>query len=302
MVQVVSRISGLLCTLLSVLSTAAPASAATLYVTPSGSATSGCVSGDPCSASRADAIVAPGDTVLLAPGSYYTLTLRHGGTNAAPVTWTSATRWGAHTPSVLITSAAPYVTFEGFDVSGVVGSLITSTASYSRIVGNHVHDSASGCDSGGGGISISGYQNGGYNGVGGAVIGNLVEDIGVGPRNGSCRTFHGIYSSIPQVHIVNNVVRRALGFGIHLWHAARDNTIVNNTVTDNGAAGILIGAGEDGATGVTPVVTGNFVANNVVASNREWVSPNAATAVSAARIDTCGTSGGTTVTATARPG
>jgi parallel beta-helix repeat protein len=245
------------------------ASAATLYVAPGGSMIGGCASSEPCAASRANAIVAPGDIVAVAPGSYDVLVLTRGGTSGAPVRWVSAVRWAAHAPRAYIAASAPFVTFEGFDVGGGAATLIRVEASYSRIVGNHVHGSTSACTSGGG-IVIGGYQNGGYNGVGGEVLGNLVEDIGAGPRDGSCRTFHGIYSEIPQVRIVNNVERRALGYGIHLWHGARDNSIVNNTVTDNGAGGILVGAGDDGATGLTPIVTGNFVANNIVAANRDY--------------------------------
>jgi parallel beta-helix repeat protein len=249
---------------------AASASAVTLYVTASGSATSACTSNAPCAVTRADALVRPGDTVRVGAGRYPASSLTRGGTSAAPVRWLSTTRWGAHFPSVHIAASAPFVTLEGFDVGGTAGTLVSVDGSYSRIVGNHVHDSTSGCAGGGGGIVIAGYQRDGYNGIGGEVLGNLVEDIGIGPRNGTCLLLHGIYSSIPRVLIVNNVERSALAYGIHLWHAARDNTIVNNTVTGNGLSGILIGAGDSGATGVTPVVTGNLVANNIVASNAEW--------------------------------
>jgi parallel beta-helix repeat protein len=264
------RVVGMVIALALVPVAAGSASAADLYVTPSGSATSACTTSVPCSVDRADAIVAAGDTVRVAPGSYPSSDLTRGGTSGAPVRWLSTTRWGAHFPSIRIEASAPYVTFEAFDVGNSGGgTLLGVGGSYSRIVGNRVHDSTSGCV-GGGGIVIAGYQRGGYNGVGGEVSGNVVEDIGVGPRNGTCSTFHGIYSAIPHVLIANNVERRAIGYGIHLWHAARDNTIINNTVTDNGESGILIGAGDNGATGVTPIATGNYVANNIVASNFEW--------------------------------
>jgi len=96
----VSRLLGVLIGLVLLLGAAGSASAATLYVTPSGSATSVCASVEPCSASRADAIVAPGDTVQVAPGGYGPLTLTRGGTDVAPVTWSSGTRWGAHAPTI----------------------------------------------------------------------------------------------------------------------------------------------------------------------------------------------------------
>jgi parallel beta-helix repeat protein len=266
----VSRVLGVLMGLVLLLGAAGSASAATLYVTPSGSATSVCASFEPCSASRADAIVAPGDTVQVAPGAYGPLTLTRGGTDVAPVIWLSGTRWGAHAPTIHVAGSAPFLTVEGFDVGGAAGSLIVVDGSHGRVVGNHVHDNTSACADAGSGIVIAGYQAGGYNGVGGEVLGNLVEDIGVGPRNGACRTVYGISSLIPGVRIANNVQRRALAHGIHLWHAARDTTIVNNTVTDNGASGILVGAGDAGATGVTPAATGDLIANNIVAFNAGW--------------------------------
>jgi hypothetical protein len=134
-VQAVFRRWAVLCALLVVLLVTGSASAATLYVAPGGSMIGGCASSEPCAASRANAIVAPGDTVAVAPGSYDVLVLTRGGTSGAPVRWVSAVRWAAHAPRAYIAASAPFVTFEGFDVGGGAATLIRVEASYSRIVG-----------------------------------------------------------------------------------------------------------------------------------------------------------------------
>ena len=76
---------------------------------------------------------------------------------------------------------------------------------------------------------------------------------------------HGIYSSVPDVRIVNNVVFRVIGWDIHLWHAATANTVMNNTVYDTGRGGIVVGhgAGADARGN-----TGTYVANNIISRTR----------------------------------
>jgi parallel beta-helix repeat protein len=78
----------------------------------------------------------------------------------------------------------------------------------------------------------------------------------------------GIYSSNKGGKIMNNIVYRASAYGIHLWHAATDVTIANNTVFANGSAGmgggIVIGVG-DSPGGVQ--LKNTKVINNVVYKN-----------------------------------
>jgi hypothetical protein len=97
------------------------------------------------------------------------------------------------------------------------------------------------------------------------VTGNVVERIGAGPRDGSCRLLHGIYAAVPRVAVVNNIVREAVGDGITSWHAARDLTISNNLSLLNGGAGILVGSGNAGASAVGHIRT--LVSNNIVYRN-----------------------------------
>jgi hypothetical protein len=107
-----------------------------------------------------------------------------------------------------------------------------------------------------------------YRAQGGRIAGNVVERIGTGPRDGSCRLMHGIYAAVPGVTIVNNIVQRAIGDGITSWHAARDLTIANNLSFRNGGAGILVGSGSAGATSIGHIRT--LVSNNIVYRNARY--------------------------------
>jgi parallel beta-helix repeat protein len=182
------------------------------------------------------------------------------------VRWVSDSRWGARLTGP-VTLAGDYVDLEGFDVSGGSSNVLVELAgNYTRAIGNHVHDLPIPCTSsnGGAGIDATGVINGGYNGHGEEITGNVVSDVGAGPRDGSCRTVHAIYSAVPDVRIVNNLAVRATGWGIHLWHAATRNTIVNNTIYDTGAGGIIVGSGDNGSTAAGD--TGTYVANNVIST------------------------------------
>jgi hypothetical protein len=163
-----------------------------------------------------------------------------------------------------------HVSFEGFDVwgGGTDGAQgIDVEGSDVSVVGNHVHDIATPCPpngNGGAGIVVGGGKAG-YRNRGGVVARNLVQGIGTGPRDGSCRLVHGIYAAVPGVTIVNNIVRDALGDGITSWHAARSLTIANNLATENGGVGVLVGSGDSGAPPAGNIRT--VVANNIVSRN-----------------------------------
>jgi hypothetical protein len=217
----------------------------------------------------------PGATVHVAPGSYAgPLLIERGGTARRPLRFLSDRRWGARItagspgPILIVNIRGDHVTFQDFDVSGSGGdgsAAISANGTNDAILGNHVHDLAAPCLKGGGdgaaGIVVAGD---GYRLRGGLVDGNLVERIGSGPRDGSCRLVHGIYASVPDVRISNNVTSDAAGDGITSWHAARSLTIANNLSVFNGGSGILVGSGDAGAT------TGNtrtLVANNIVYRN-----------------------------------
>lgn len=71
---------------------------------------------------------------------------------------------------------------------------------------------------------------------------------------------HGIYHSNTRGRILNNIVYRTQGWGIHTWHAATAVTIANNLVFQNVSGGIVVSA--------NAAVADNFVvANNTVIDN-----------------------------------
>jgi hypothetical protein len=211
--------------------------------------------------------------VHVAPGRYAgPLTIARSGTARRPVRFVSDRRWRARisgpsgdSPSV-VEILGDYVTFAGFDVTGggadwAVG--IEVEGSNDGVAGNRVHDLAAPCAAGAG-IAVGGGSDG-YHQHDVLVTGNVVERIGTGPRDGSCRLLHGIYAAVPRVTVVNNIVQGAVGDGITSWHAARDLTIANNLSMLNGGAGILVGSGDAGATAAGH--TDTLVSNNIVYRN-----------------------------------
>ncbi len=220
---------------------------------------------------RAAAAVRPGVTVHVAPGRYGgELKITRGGTARRPVRFVSDRRWQARIsarrddPVTVVEILGDHVAFAGFDVtgSGAEGAVgIDVEGSDSVIARNRVHDLAAPCAPGAG-ISVG---DEGYRSEGGLIAGNVVERIGTGPRDGSCRLMHGIYAAVPRVTVVNNIVEQAIGDGITSWHAARDLTIANNLSTLNGGAGILVGSGDAGASSIGHIRT--LVSNNIVSRN-----------------------------------
>lgn len=242
-----------------------PAPAA-LHVAPAGSSTGSCVRAAPCTVARADALAGPGTTVVMVDGQYGSATLNASGTGAARVRWVSAAKWGAHFESIQVNGH--FVDVEGFDVGDSSARILLDiNGNFSRAIGNRVHDQQVRCGGdGAAGIAADGWRNGGYNGHHQEIIGNLVEDIGIGPRDVPCSLVHGIYTAVPYVTVANNIVRRAIGVGIHAWHDAAYNTWVNNTVVDNGSHGLMVGNGDTGAS----AGRGFYVANNVAVGNRYY--------------------------------
>jgi hypothetical protein len=240
-----------------------------LYVSTTGSGTSSCAQTAPCTFAHADSLATPGTTVHVAPGTYSgAINLSKAGTASDRIIWLSDSHWGAHVANVIV--GGDYTDFEGFDaVGGTDNVVILVTGNYARVIGNHVHNLPIACtgNNGGAGIDFDGGEKN-YTTHNQEAIGNLVEDIGSGPRDGSCSLVHGIYMAVPYGRAVNNIVRRATGDGITSWHAATNLIIVNNTLVDNGGNGILVGNGDTG--GSTAGNHDSYVANNIAAHNAEW--------------------------------
>jgi hypothetical protein len=242
-----------------------------LYVAPGGDDAGRCSRRTPCRRlERADALATPGTTVNVAPGTYEPATLKASGTPSARIRFVSTRRWKAtirdtdRSPGAILRIAGRRVDVVGFEVTSAEPADvdgITISGSHSRAIGNIVHDLDRPCGPSGGIVAADDD----YAARGMAIIGNVVRDIGRGPRDGSCSLLHGIYAAVPGVIIANNLVVRALGDGITSWHAATRLTIVNNTLVANGQDGILLGNGDDG--GTAKGNTGSYVANNLIVAN-----------------------------------
>ena len=243
---------------------------------------------------RAARMVAPGTIVNVLPGTY------HGGfrTDAsglpdARIVFRSTEPWRARIvpPPVSGSEVAwdnrgSYVDIEGFEVDGSAQSEsvlpaatpvstgkkwnvgIYSGGSYNRIGRNHVHhvaNSAACSTSDGAGIGVDSFYKGRHS----EVSGNSVHDVG--PRG--CTFVHGIYMNAPG-SIRDNIVYRASGSGILLWHDAHDVLVANNTVVASGT-GILVGGGDffhtKGPNDHTQVL------NNIVYDNRHGIAELGAT-------------------------
>jgi hypothetical protein len=251
------------------LSLAASATARHLYVAPDGAdLNDGSILSPFQTIQHAADLAQPGTTVHVAPGTYRenVSTTVHGSA-AARIRYVADTRWaakiiGSGTESMW-TNKGDYTDIVGFDVSGSGRSGILNLASHTTVSGNHVHNLtiSGGCTSNGG----AGINNGNYKSSDDDIIGNLVHDIGV---PGACNGVQGIYSSNFRARIFNNVVYRVSAWGIHLWHAADQVLIANNTVVANGVpgmgGGIVIGTG-DRPGGI--VLSRTKVINNIVYKN-----------------------------------
>ncbi len=217
-------------------------------------------------------VVQPGNTVNVEPGTYTqnSLTLSTSGTSNARIRFVSDTRWGAKirvTSSYsVVTINGNYTDFEGFDVAGLTGSClgIVNWGSYNNVIGNHVHDiPADVCGSNGGaGIDLATYTSSGN-----AVLDNMVHDIGDAVP--TSEQIHGIYLTGNGAVAKNNIIFKANAFGITGYHDFNQLQIINNTVFNNGAGGIVISTG-----GASTTPTGLLVANNIAVWNRQMPGIN----------------------------
>ena len=233
------------------------------YVAPGGSDDNdGHVSRPFKTIGRATEVTKPGDTVRVAPGTYAEAVESNvSGRPGQRITFVSTKKHGAVIDASGYNSAwlnrGSYVDIVDFEVTGSDYLGIYNRGSYVTIRGNHVHHLATPtCNGANGGAGI---LHGNYEAHNNAVVGNLVHDL-VPP--GDCSLIHGIYVSDERTKILNNIVYRTKGYGIHTWHAANKLTISGNLVLDNAKAGILVGGGNRVADSC--VVTNNIAVHNYI--------------------------------------
>ena len=246
-------------------STPPPTSAGSaLYVSPSGSdSNDGSASHPFATIQKAANSATPGVTVHVAAGIYQAVTTSKSGTASQRIRFISDVQWGAKLTGSSSSEAVwmqngSYIDVVGFDISTGSRLGIENNGSYVRILGNYVHNIPGDCSGSGG----AGIDNSNYSASNDDIIGNIVGNIGP-TNNGSCNTVQGIYLSNSAGTTANNIVFNVAAWGIQMWHAATNATIVNNTVF-NCYGGIIVGAG-DSPGGVTADNT--LVANNIVYKN-----------------------------------
>jgi hypothetical protein len=239
-----------------------------LYVSPSGSdSNSGSAQAPFRTIGKAASVAKPSTTVHVAAGTYGNVTNSKSGTVAGRLRFVSDTKWAAKIVGTGTEShfnnTGSYVDIVGFDISGTGRLGIVNYGSFTSIEGNHVHDLkiSGGCNGDGG----AGIVDANYTATDDDIIGNVVHDIG---KPGACNGVQGIYHSNKRGHIYNNIVYRVSAWGIHLWHAASDVMIANNTVFRNGSASM--GGGMEVGSGDAPggiVVQNTHVVNNIIFDN-----------------------------------
>jgi pectate lyase-like protein len=212
-------------------------------------------------------MVKPGSVVHVLPGTYGNVTTTISGTSTARIRFISDTRWGAHVVGTAGSEAVwqnqgNYVDIMGFDITGNSPNGLENLASFSRMIGNRVHDIVASCDSNGG----SGINNANYSASDDDIIANVVFNI---RQSSSCTSKHGvgIYHSNLRGHVLNNISFNNGTVGIQLWHAANAVVVANNTVFKNGVNGVVIGAG-DSPGGITN--DNSIVSNNIAYSNNNY--------------------------------
>lgn len=242
-----------------------------LYVATTGSdANSGTSTSPFKTISKAATVAKPGYQVHVADGTYReNVVTDTSGTASSLITYVSDNKWGAKivAPGTGTTSAwhnrGDFVAIIGFDISGGGAIGINHSGSGDIANQNHVHHiPAVGCTGyGGTGIGFDQYNIK----SGGTADANLVHDIG--PLGTNCFRVQGVYTSIPNVTISNNVIYKVVGYAVTNGHCSYNVKVLNNTMFNNGGTAEGGAVVMTGNTNCSLASKGNVVANNIVYDN-----------------------------------
>jgi len=225
------------------------------YVAPTGSdANPGTLAAPWQAIQKALNTLQPGQKAYVRAGTYLEgLSMSRAGTATAPITIEA---YPGETPIIdaelvrrplVIESSAAYFRIRGFILDRdccTSGGHIDVYGHHIEIVGNQMRN--------GKGKGV--YTDPGSHHV--HIIGNWIHhNVTAGGQQD-----HGIYMQGSDHLIANNVIHdHPDGFGIQIYPGATRVIVVNNTVTNNGHSGIVVG-GSDGVSNVT--IRNNILANN----------------------------------------
>lgn len=114
---------------------------------------------------------------------------------------------------------------------------------------NYIHDTGQTYNGGNKvffGCPTAGAIYTGYAPNGIVIDGNQIDHFAAtarDPGGQQCHESHGIYVSGPRNQITNNVISRAAGFAVHIYHNTCQEVVSNNTVFNNYGGGLDISSG-----------------------------------------------------------
>jgi hypothetical protein len=231
---------------------------AVFYVAPNGSNTnSGTIDAPWQTIQKALNTLLPGQKAFVRGGTYReALTLNRAGTASAPMTieaypGETAIIDGEHTRRPLvIQSGGAYFRIKGF----ILDRDCCTSGGHIDVYGHHVEIVDNEMRNGRGkGV----YTEEGSSNV--HIIGNWIHhNVTAGGQQD-----HGLYMQGNDHFIANNVIHdHPDGFGIQIYDRGSRMIVVNNTVTNNGHSGIVVG-GSGGVSNIT-------IRNNILANNNSY--------------------------------
>ena len=209
--------------------------------------------------------LAPGEQVLVAGGTYAEdLDMSRSGTAEAPITIAAQTgetvvlepaSESGDTYAIRFSGDASYARLQGFVIEGADGTSSTNVYFEGNAHDLELSDNEIRFSQDQGVFSERTTSNL-------QIIGNRIHDNGRDHLPGQHQS-HGMYIEGSGHLLANNVIYdHPEGFGIQLYPALEDTTVVNNTIVRSGHSGIVMG-GDDG-------VSGLVVRNNIVVSNADY--------------------------------
>jgi hypothetical protein len=269
-----------------------PASARTLYLSPSGSdANGGSLAAPLRTLNKAISVVGRGDSVFMRAGTYgainTTTRMNKSGTASAPIVF--ARYPGDAKPVILgnVKITGSYTRFDGLVFDGPTGRVKTPTSDNPN--GEQVEVAVDGATTFGVQITNSEIRDSLWHAgiyLGNAydvrITNNFIHDNGNRLDPAQANLCHGIYFSSGSGTIANNLIAHNVARGVQLYPTPRNVVVEQNTIVRNGKAGVQFANDTAGSIAVNNIVayngdtgirsaslvgTGNRAVRNVVWSN-----------------------------------